>query len=405
MRILFLLPEFPCPPTTGGQLKVMTILTALSTRHQCDVLSIGNFDVDRVRVLERLLPQVRVLGVIPADRNWVRVIGKINEILKGGVPSFAGYYSREYQQLLMKVVANNTYDAIHFDVINMTQYHKWVSGIPSIHSANDATSMVYFQFARQATTLLKKIKYYASAYMLRRFEKNFYNLFNKVHVVTQIDADYLKKLSSLINVEAIPIAVDDSYLRVQSLSQFEPNAGFTIICTGNLANAAIAKGVIDFLKIGLPLVARQWPKVRFVMLGQNAVKTQLDKFNAAGRAELLTWVDNYRDFLALGDVFLVPDQFGPPGVKTRTLQAMGVGLPVVGTSTAFAGIPCVHGVHGMHYLTPEEAAKEICLLFGDHSLRKMLGASAHKLVNDAFSMRVIGPQYVKMYRLVGARNV
>jgi glycosyltransferase involved in cell wall biosynthesis len=190
---------------------------------------------------------------------------------------------------------------------------------------------------------------------------------------------------------------------MQCRSQLEPNADFTILCTGNLANAAIAKGVVDFVKIGLPLVTRQWPKARFVMLGQNAMKAQLDVFNATVSAELLTWVDNYHDFLALGDVFLVPDQFGPPGVKTRTLQAMGVGLPVVGTASAFAGIPCVHGVHGMQYLTPEDAAREICLLFGDYSLRKMLGASAHKLVNDAFSMRVIGPQYEKMYRRVGAR--
>jgi glycosyltransferase involved in cell wall biosynthesis len=294
---------------------------------------------------------------------------------------------------------------VHLDIINMAQYHKWVRGIVSVHSANDATSMVYMQSARQASTLLKKIKFYASALLLRRFEKKVYKSFNKVHVVSQMDADYLKQLCASIEVEAIPIAVDDAYLRMWRRPRHESSAEFTIICTGNLANSAIANGVIDFMNRGLPLISRQWPEVRFVMLGQNANQAQLAAFDSSCGAQVLTWVDNYADFLALGDVFLVPDQFGPPGIKTRTLQAMGVGLPVVGTPTAFAGIPCVHGVHGMLYLTPEDAAKEICILFGDRGLRESVGLSAHRLVNDGFSIGVIGPQYEDMYRAVGASIV
>ena len=42
MRILFLLPDFPYPPSTGGRLKVFNELLYLSDRHQCNVLCFGN---------------------------------------------------------------------------------------------------------------------------------------------------------------------------------------------------------------------------------------------------------------------------------------------------------------------------------------------------------------------------
>lgn len=108
-------------------------------------------------------------------------------------------------------------------------------------------------------------------------------------------------------------------------------------------------------------------------------------------------MDDYRAFLAKADVVLVPDHLGAPGLKTHTLQAMGLGLPVVGTATAFAGIPFANRTHVLSYITMPECAELISALLGDKKMRKAIGANAHQLVADEFSLNVVGPKYEKMY--------
>ena len=406
MRILFLLPDFPYPASTGGRLKVFNILKQMSARHQCDILSFGCFTVEHIVGLNALLPNVRVLGDdSPAVgvRKWMGILWNM---ARGLPPSFASFQTRKYICLLKKILASNTYNVIHYDVVNMAQYLKFGHGVPSVHSPNDATSLIYFRMAENTPWSLAKVKLLISAKLLQRYEQKYYPMFGKVHVVSQDDAAYLEGLGVKIDTQIIPIAVDESFLGKVDFAN-RRDACFVespkIVCNGNLGNPAIAKGVLDFMREALPIIIEKWPNARFLVLGQNADGVMQARFKAAPNAELLTWVDDYRAFLADADVVLVPDHVGPPGAKTRTLQAMGLGLPVVGTQTAFAGIPFANRKHGLLYKTMPECAEMINALLSDKKMRKTIGANAHRLIVDEFSLNVIGPKYELMY-FDAARN-
>lgn len=400
MRLLFLLPDFPYPASTGGRLKVFNILKHMSKRHRCDILCFGAPDLLAKENFLEQLPNVRVLDVMAPVSGMVRRLGILWHLMRLLPPSLASFADKKYAADIRGALAATDYDLIHFDIVNMAQYLPLGSRFPSVHSPNDATSLIYFRMAGNTPWSLAKIKLLVSARLLQRYERRIYPLFDKVHVVSREDARYLQGLDGRINVSVIPIAVDEAFLGAPDLVAAKDglfNRLPRIVCNGNLGNPAIANGVQEFLSGALPLILKQWPAARLVVLGQNVDETLRAQLLEAPNTEFLTWVDDYRAFLAKADVVLVPDHVGAPGAKTRTLQAMGLGLPVVGTATAFAGIPFADRAHGLSYKTMPECAELISALLGDKKMRKAIGAKARQLVVDEFSLSVVGPKYEEMY--------
>ena len=382
-------------------MKVLNILKQLSKVNQCDILCFGNLEKSNIDGLVASLPNVQILNVIPPVSGGAKLLAMLWNLASGLPPSFASYSGRKFAVALRECLANGNYDLVHYDIVNMAQYLPYASEIPSVHSPNDATSLVYFRLAKSVPWSLGKVRLLISAVLLRRFEKKFYPFFNKIHVVSECDAGYLKKLGSNINVVTIPITIDDAFLNKADIQDGEFNddeGDHKIICTGNLGNPAIAKGVQDFVSVAWPIILKRMPNIRFVVLGQNVGRTLEDCLSKAANIELVSWAEDYKGFLASADVVLVPDIVGASGAKTRTIHAMGLGLPVVGTETAFAGIPFLNGRDGLLYKTMPECAELILTLLNNKKIGREMGENAHQLIVNEFSLSFVGPRYEKLYR-------
>lgn len=400
MRILFLLPDFPYPPSTGGRLKVFNELVYLSERHQCDILCFGNPDNIQKSGLAAALPRVRVVGLIPVPSGMPKLVGMVWNLIRGLPPSLAAFSGQNYALAVKDCLSAGNYDVVHYDIVNMAQYLPLGAKLPSVHSPNDATSLVYSRVAEHMAWSLAKLRLLISAIFLRRFERRMYPLFSKVHVVSTADAEYLKRLDSTIDISTIPITIDGGFLvKVQTVGQENniPDYRPKIICTGNLGNPAIAQGVEEFLQDAFPFIVQKMPTVQFIVLGQNINPALQQKIAEYANVKFCTWVDDYRNFLAEADVVLVPDCAGPPGAKTRAVQAMGLGLPVVGTESAFDGIPLTDGEHALVYRSMHECAESILKLLNNRKMREKMGESAHRLATDVFALSAVGPKYESLY--------
>ena len=400
MRILFLLPDFPYPPKSGGRLKIFNELLFLSKRHQCDILCFGTITEKQKSDLLKALPQINSLHTVPQISGIFKQLLTLMCLLCGLPPSFGAFSSARFKAALKKHLIQVNYDVIHYDIINIAQYLPVASRLASVHSPNDATSLVYFRVAKKMPWSISKIFMFISAINLRRFERCSYQNFSKVHVVSNTDAEYLKNLNPLINVDVIPITLnDDELVKLTPLERAvnRKTQNFKIICTGNLGNSLIAEGVQNFIKYALPLIVNKVPKAEFIMLGQNLKSSLYEQFLGNKNIKFYSWVDNYRSFLAKGDVVLMPDCLGPPGAKTRAIQAMGLGLPIIGTVSAFDGIPFTNGKHGLIYSNMEECAELILMLFKDKAMRDALGDNAHTLIKNTFSLHILGPRYERLY--------
>lgn len=399
MRILFLLPEFPYPPSTGGRSKVFNELVYLSENHKCDLLCFGDVTDAQMTALTDKLPNVTVCGVIAASSGIKKRIKVIWSLLRLLPPSLSKYASDEYTSVLTKLLSINNYDVVHYDIVNMAQYLPIGKCIASVHSPNDATSLSYLRMAEQENRILRKMLLLMSSVLLKRFEKKYYPLFTKVHVVSPIDAGYLKEINKEIDLDVIPITIDNDFLsKVDNRSEYLDggNSHKTIICTGNFNNASIARGFEEFLLRVYPLILIKLPQTKLLVLGQNVDDLLIMLMEKMNGVEFITWVENYRDFLIQGDVVLAPDLAGT-GIKTRVIQAMGLGLPVIGTAIAFEGIPITDRVHGFVYESSAQCADIFIKLLSNNNEREEVGEQAHLFAKEKFSLSAIGPRYENLY--------
>ncbi len=400
MRILFLLPDFPYPPSTGGRAKVFNELIFLSKTHQCDVLCFGHPDSSEIIEFSSILPNVHILGIVPERSGLSKLAAMILNVMCLVPPSFAAYRASEFGRLFKHAVATGSYDVVHYDIINMAQYLKNGPSVAAVHSPNDATSLSYFRMAEQVDWSIQKLRLLLSAYLIRKFEKSEFPLFSKVHVVSDVDAQYLKHLNAGMDIETIPITIDGDFLKkteVVSAPHSRDGRRPTIICTGNLKNPGIAKGIQLFLDQAYPDILDEMPDIRLCVLGPNVSSSLRLELEQRPNVEFYEWVDDYRDFISQADVILAPDLDGT-GIKTRVVQAMGLGLPVVGTETAFEGIPFEHGKHGMRYRTMSECTSFVLRLLSDQGLRQAIGDNAHRRAVEKFSLNNVGPKYEKLYQ-------
>jgi len=397
MRFLFVLPSFPFPPADGGRAKIFNILRYLSTRHQCDLICFGDIDRADVTGLSQHIPSIGEVWIVSPPTWLARVFRTITNLMLLLPPSFARYSSREMSKRISAVKKIGHYDAIHFDIINMAPYQRHCLGVPSIHSPNDATSLVYRRVSEIMASPISRLRLRAVSLLLARYERKHYADFSKIHVVSDIDREYLARLAPKASIDVVPITSGYPH----DISAWYPLKGesctpIVTVC-GNLGDASVAAGFREFIQLVLPAISEAYPKLRVRVLGRRISASLESELKEHPIVEYFAWVDNFEEFLSASDVLLLPDKAGAPGAKTRAVQSMALGRAVLGSTIAFEGIPIVNRRHGAVYSTPEECRELLMLLLGNSEMRKDLGAAAATLAADEYSLERIGPKYEAMY--------
>lgn len=129
---------------------------------------------------------------------------------------------------------------------------------------------------------------------------------------------------------------------------------------------------------------------RLVLVGDGAERKRLEQLTAElDLADIVTFAGTQEDpsrFLAAFDVFVLPSI--SEGLGLSIIEAMGAGLPVIGSTTG--GIPEVitHGASGLLFEPGNSDELADCLreLAGSEDLRTRLGAAARASVEKQFDI-------------------
>jgi glycosyltransferase involved in cell wall biosynthesis len=103
---------------------------------------------------------------------------------------------------------------------------------------------------------------------------------------------------------------------------------------------------------------------------------------------ILGYVEDLASHLRRYRFFAAPIHSGT-GIKTKVLEAMGAGLPVVGTAGAFEGTGAVDGEHCLVAEEPCDFADAILRLCDDPLLAQKLGSAGRALVTRSFSPEAV----------------
>ena len=145
----------------------------------------------------------------------------------------------------------------------------------------------------------------------------------------------------------------------------------------------------QFLLETIPLVLREVPQARFVVVGEGFLKPQLEaRVEALGLGENVTFAGFRSDIPAVLrslDFLVVPSS--NDGLAWVLLEAMAMKKAVVATDVSGADEAVFHGETGLvvAYGNREQLAEAILALIKNRRMRKRMGEKARELVEERFS--------------------
>jgi len=132
----------------------------------------------------------------------------------------------------------------------------------------------------------------------------------------------------------------------------------------------------------LPRVRELVPAAHLTIVGAHPTPEVLALGERPGIA-VTGFVDDPRDYLRRAQVSVAPLRIAR-GIQNKVLEAMAMGLPVVGTTSATQG---VDARHGKDYLVADDVEGQvaaICGLLRDTERTRELGAQARRFVEERY---------------------
>jgi glycosyltransferase involved in cell wall biosynthesis len=194
-------------------------------------------------------------------------------------------------------------------------------------------------------------------------------------------------------VEALPFLLMDC-------EQFTPCPSIAtepiMIFVGFLPHTPNEEGLRWFVENVYHLVKREEPRARLMVVGSGASNGMKGLMHDHG-VEYPGFVEDLRALYARTRVYIAPIMTGG-GIRTKIIEAMAAGMPVVSSTFAPLGIGTTPGVNLLAADDPQEYANHILKLFRDDSLWWRIRDNARRFIEENYSLQANGPAVARRYR-------
>ncbi|MBI4465226.1 MAG: glycosyltransferase family 4 protein [Acidobacteria bacterium] len=186
--------------------------------------------------------------------------------------------------------------------------------------------------------------------------------------------------------EALPFfLLDCEYFRPAALPPRQPQ----ILFVGFLPHTPNGEALSYFIREELPLIRKQVPAARLVVVGEGASNALLGLMHDQD-VDYLGYVEDLRPLYHRSRVYVAPINSGG-GIRTKIVEAMAAGVPVVCNSFAPLGL----GLQSDHHVVvrdgAEESAMAVVQLLRDEQRCHHFRDAARQLVENCFSLHRVGP--------------
>lgn len=337
-HLLYLSHRLPYPPNKGDKIRSWHFLAHLATRYH---VHLGTFidDPEDAMHLPHLQQTCASVCAIPISPRWRR-LASLRGLLNGEALSLAYYRDRALAAWVKDVLRrHNPSRAVVFSS-PMGQYldTKDASARRLLVDFVDVDSEKWRAYAAQSGVVERWI-YQREARHLFAWEAR---LAARASVATFVSAAEANLFNSLLprplsSVTHIDNGVDLGYFDPElRLPDPWPADGERFVFTGAMDYRANADAVVWFCREIWPGIRHHLPRATFAIVGARPVD-EVMALNRQPGVIVTGTVPDVRPWLAHAHVMVAPLRIAR-GVQNKVLEAMAMGLPVVGTNAAFEGI-------------------------------------------------------------------
>ena len=410
--ILFVMPRLPFPAVSGRK---------TSLYHYCRILSeeLGYRLVvaaflekgDKPEEKPDFISRLVVLPKAKASKK-IGYIFKDSLIKKKKPMQVSLYWNPEAQKIVKQLAEEEKPDIVIGDMVRSIEYIKDLKAF-RISDLDDRISLRYQRqmdsdmdginpygaFLDTLPKLLRKmlsVKFVKRSVvkneikLLRNFELEMGRICERTVFVAQKEAEQFNEELGERKAMAVPIGVDTEFFRYEPKNSKENYIGFL----GAMNVAHNENAVRHFIDDIFPSVIKQIPDAKFLVIGGGASdelqKLSNDHIIFSGR------VKDVREYLDQCKVFVCPMTFGS-GIKTKNLEAMSMGLPLVTTSV---GAENINARDMQDWIVADDEqgfANAVIDLLSDENKRQIIGKNANEFIKKNFTWQVAKEKFQAIF--------
>jgi glycosyltransferase involved in cell wall biosynthesis len=382
MKVLFVTPYVPSPPTFGGQRRIHGLMRALSKRHALSLLALHN----PIDPIDAWLERTRVfypdteLFVQPAFglQGRAKRTAQLRSLFALRSWDAISHRNEAMVSRLRERLARETWDAM---VVEFGQMTVNLTGLPrSVPCVIDEHNVEYDLQRRSASSSLNPLRrtfLEANWRKLRREEVAVWRTFEGVSVTSPRDLAIVKAHAPQARCVLAPNGVD--------LDEFTPPPGppepDTVIFVGAHNYFPNADGLRFLLAEIWPLVLLARPSARLRVVGPSppADIVALQPPNVVFEG----YVTDIITEVGRAAVAIAPLRVGG-GTRLKIVEAMALARPVVATSIGAEGIEVQHGRDILLADAPRDFAAAVLRMLAHPAEATALGLRGRRLVEQAY---------------------
>ena len=394
MRILVLLNRIPWPLNDGGAIGAyhfvkgyvdagceVTGLAMNTTKHHVDLRDTGD-----------AFAGVKQFVVIPVD-NRIKPLAVFINLFSDRSYVIERFQSSEYENALVKLLKENTFDVVHVDGLPPCFYIDTIRKNTSTKIIQRAHNVEYKIWERASfadPNPLKRWYLDIQAKRLKAFEADALAKVDTVLAISQEDERFIHELQPKAKTIIVPAGVDID----ESQPVIQPS-DLRLFFIGALDWLPNLQGLDWFLKDVWPKVHQAFPDLDFHIAGKKMPHQFFNygSLNITAHGEVSSSVE----FMNSYSVLLSPLVSGS-GVRIKIIEAMAEGKVVLSTTVSAEGSGAVDGEHLLIADNADEYISQIKRLQEEPGLLAKLSQNARSFALENFQNKKVIARLLEYYK-------
>lgn len=390
-NLLFITPELPYPAQSGGKVKSLKLLQALSEKYRVTLACpLKLEDASHVEDFHKLSP---CFGHLHREVHIPRSPRSLAQSHLRGVP--LNVYRTHHDLLEAEIAAiTNEHDIVFLDHYEVYSYlPKHYKGL-TIYHAHNAYFKMWERYAQLPGNAAMRLAAYVESKRVRGYEskvaKNTHLTFAAPNDARELRMAGVKgsKIHDTFHLG------DDSQLELP-----EPEYAKTckkLMYVGYLGWEPNTQGLLWFIEHVWPKLVERHPDVEFHIVGKGPDQRLQEAASHWEGITLTGFVADLQEIYRDSRVSVAPLLFGS-GMKVKVLDAMARGIPTVTTSVGAEGIEVESGTHLLVADDPDAMVEQIDKLLTDRDLWDRLVRNSRSLIRERYTWRQL---FIQMHRSI-----
>ena len=378
MRILFLSQRVPYPPNRGDKITTWRLIERMARSHEVTSIAFAHDedDVRAARELERLGVRALAHRLHPGRAR----VASLPLFLTSRPLTLGVYGSRALQADVDRLAASA--DLAYAYSSSMGAFVEPHARLPRVMHFAELDSDKWRQYAERTTPPWSWV-YRREHRTLLEFERRIARSFDENVLCTPLEQRIFER--------EIPGASSIVLRNGVDLERFRPAPERAeeghLVFTGVMDYLPNVDGCVHFAHEVLPRVRERFPAARFTIVGARpaAAVRRLERLEGV---RVTGFVEDTRDWLSRAALAVAPLRIAR-GIQNKVLEALAMGLPLVGTTSATQGIEGRSGEHFLLADEPEAQAEAIVSLLADPNRARELGARGRRFVEERYDWETV----------------